>query len=75
MTRLIDGLAKASEAYITSLFEDSNLATIASNHVTVMPKDMQLVRRIYGEKADDPVARKKEMEDLGRDPLTGKKRK
>ena len=71
----IGALQEASEAYITSLFEDSNLATIASKRVTVMPKDMQLVQRIRGEKADDPVARKKEMEELGRDPWTGKKRK
>ena len=40
----LGALQEASEAYITSLFEDSNLATIASKRVTVMPKDMQLVR-------------------------------
>ena len=45
----VGALQEASEAYITSLFEDSNLATIASKRVTVMPKDMQLVRRIHGE--------------------------
>ena len=46
----LGALQEASEAYITSLFKDSNLAAIASKHVTVMPKDMQLVRRIRGEK-------------------------
>ena len=32
-----------------SLFEDSNLATIAAKRVTVMPKDMKLVQQIRGE--------------------------
>ena len=48
-SKALGALQEASEAYITSLFEDSNLATIASKRVTVMPKDMQLVRRIRGE--------------------------
>ena len=69
----IGALQEASEAYITSLFEDSNLATIASKRVTVMPKDMQLVQRIRGELSDDAVARRKQMKNQGRDPLTGKK--
>ena len=55
-----------------SLFEDSNLLTIHSKRVTVMPKDMQLVQRIRGEKADNPAVRKDLMKELGRDPDTGK---
>ena len=68
----LGALQEASEAYITSLFEDSNLATIASKRVTVMPKDMQLVRRIRGEQIDPPSVRKKLMKELGRNPDTGK---
>ena len=68
----IGALQEASEAYTTSLFEDTNLATIASKRVTVMPKDMQLVRRIRGEQIDPPSVRTKLMEELGRNPDTGK---
>ena len=68
----IGALQEASEAYITSLFEDTNLLTIHSKRVTVMPKDMILVRRIRGEKYDDPDARIKKLQNQGRDPNTGK---
>ena len=68
----LGALQEASEAYITTLFEDSNIATIHAKRVTVMPKDMQLVRRIRGELSDDPDERIKELEDQGRDPSTGK---
>jgi len=40
----------ASEAYLTSLFEDGNLCAIHSNRVTIFPKDIQLARRIRGER-------------------------
>ena len=39
-SEVLGALQEASEAYITSLFEDSNLATIASERATVMPKAM-----------------------------------
>ena len=40
---------EASEAYLISLFEDTNLCAIHAKRVTIMPKDMQLARRIRGE--------------------------
>ena len=43
-------LQEASEAYIVGLFEDSNLCAIHAKRVTIMPKDMQLARRIRGER-------------------------
>ena len=43
-------LQEASEAYLISLFEDSNLCTIHAKHYTIMPKDIQLTRRIRGER-------------------------
>jgi histone H3 len=43
-------LHEASEAYLTSLFEDTNLCAIHAKRVTVMPKDIQLARRIRGER-------------------------
>ena len=39
-------LQEASEAYIVRLFEDTNLCAIHAKRVTIMPKDMQLARRI-----------------------------
>lgn len=43
-------LQEASEAYLVGLFEDTNLCAIHAKRVTVMVKDMQLARRIRGEK-------------------------
>ena len=45
----IAALQEATEAYMVSLFEDSNLCAIHCKRVTIMPKDMQLARRIRGE--------------------------
>ena len=42
-------LHEAAEAYLVWLFEDSNLCMIHAKHVTIMPKDIQLARRIWGE--------------------------
>ena len=44
-------LQEASEAYLVGLFEDTNLCAIHGKRVTIMPKDIQLARRIRGEKA------------------------
>ena len=43
-------LQEATEAYIVGLFEDANLSAIHAKRVTVMPKDIQLARRIRGER-------------------------
>jgi histone H3 len=43
-------LLKALEAYLVNLFEWTNLAAIHVKRVTIMPKDMQLVRCIRGER-------------------------
>jgi histone H3 len=63
----IGALQEASEAYLVSLFEDSelsltfhradeadhtaNLAAIHAKRVTIQPKDLQLARRLRGERA------------------------
>ena len=41
---------EASEAYLVGLFEDSNLCAIHAKRVTIMPKDIQLTRRIRRER-------------------------
>lgn len=40
---------EAAEAYLVGLFEDTNLCAIHAKRVTIMPKDVQLARRIRGE--------------------------
>lgn len=43
-------LQEASESYMVGLFEDTNLCSIHSKRVTIMSKDIQLARRIRGER-------------------------
>ena len=47
----IMALQEAAEAYLVGLFEDTNLCAIHARRVTIMPKDIQLARRIRGERA------------------------
>ena len=44
-------LQEAAEAYLVRLFDDANLCAIHARRVTIMPKDIQLARRIQGEQA------------------------
>ena len=44
-------LQEAAEAYLVKLFDDANLCAIHARRVTIMPKDIQLARRIWGERA------------------------
>lgn len=44
-------LQDACEAYLVGVFEDTNLCAIHGKRVTIMPKDMQLARRIRGERS------------------------
>ncbi len=48
-SQAILSLQEACEAYIIGLFEDTNLCAIHAKRVTIMPKDMQMTRRIRGE--------------------------
>jgi histone H3/H4 len=45
-------LQEATEAFLTHLFHDSNLCAIHAKRVTIMPKDMQLARRLRGDRGD-----------------------
>ncbi|XP_037473149.1 histone H3.3-like isoform X1 [Triticum dicoccoides] len=47
----VSALQEAAEAYLVGLFEDTNLCAIHAKRVTIMPKDIQLTRRICGERA------------------------
>jgi histone H3 len=43
-------LQEAAEAYLVGLFQDTNLIALHAKRVTIMPKDLQLARRIRGER-------------------------
>lgn len=43
-------LQEAAEAYLVSLFEDTNLCAIHAKRVTIFKKDIDLARRIRGER-------------------------
>ena len=42
-------LQEITEAYLVGLLEDTNLCAMHAKRVTIMPKDMQLARKIRGE--------------------------
>ena len=46
-------LQEAAEAYIVSLFEDTNLCAIHAKRNTIQKKDMELARRIRGDRHFD----------------------
>jgi hypothetical protein len=43
-------LQEVAEAYIVAILKDTNLCAIHRKAVTITPKDMQLARRIRGER-------------------------
>jgi len=51
----VEALQEAAEAYLVGVFEDSNLCAIHAKRVTIMPKDIQLARRVRGEPAVTPA--------------------
>lgn len=52
-SQALQALQEASEAYIVGLFEDTNLCAIHAKRMTVMKKDMDLARRIRGDRMND----------------------
>jgi len=42
-------LQESTEAYLVSLFEDTNLAAIHAKRVTIYPRDLHLARLLRGE--------------------------
>ena len=43
-------LQEAAESYLIGLFEDTLLCAVHAKRVTIMPKDIQLARRLRGER-------------------------
>ena len=46
----IEALHEGAESYMISLLENANLLAIHARRITVQPRDIQLARRIRGEK-------------------------
>ena len=46
----IEALHEGAESYMISLLEDANLLAIHARRITVQPRDIQLARRIRGDK-------------------------
>ncbi|PNH06372.1 histone H3 [Tetrabaena socialis] len=49
-SQALEALQEAAEAFLTGLFEDTNLCAIHAKRVTITPRDLQLARRIRGER-------------------------
>ena len=44
-------IQEAAETYLVGLLEDTNLIAIHAKRVTILPRDLQLARRIRGERS------------------------
>ena len=51
----MDALHEASESYLVGMMEDANLLTIHAKRYTIQPRDIQLARRICGDKDWDKL--------------------
>jgi len=49
-SQAILALQEAAEAYMVALFEDTNLCAIHAKRVTIMSRDVQLAKRIRGDR-------------------------
>ena len=52
-SQALQALQEATESYVVGLFEDTNLCAIHAKRVTVQKKDMDLARRIRGDRFTD----------------------
>jgi len=51
-TAAIMALQEAAEAYLVTLFEDTQLCAIHARRVTIMARDIRLARRIRGDRTE-----------------------
>ena len=52
----VDALHEGAEDYLITLMEDANLLAIHTRCTTIQPRDIQLARRIRGDKDWDKVS-------------------
>jgi len=46
----VAAIQEATESYVVSLLSDTNLCALHTRRVTIMPRDVQLARRLRGER-------------------------
>ena len=46
----VSAMQEAAEAYLIQLFQEANFCALHARRVTILPKDLQLARRIRGER-------------------------
>ncbi|CAE6098305.1 unnamed protein product [Arabidopsis arenosa] len=46
----VSALQEAAEAFMVGMFEDSNLCALHAKRSTIMPKDIQLAKRLRGDR-------------------------
>ena len=46
----VAAIQEATESYVVSLLADTNLCAIHTRRVTIMPRDINLARRLRGER-------------------------
>lgn len=76
-------LQEAAEMHLVEIFENTQLCAVHAKRITIMPKDIQLARRVAGETSDGYNPRLQAMADLNsggggvftRGPAPTKKRK
>ncbi len=42
----MSAIQEATESYLVGMFEDTNLCAVHAKRVTIMPRDMDLTRRL-----------------------------
>jgi len=47
----MEALQEAAEGYLVNLYEGGNLAAIHGRRTNIQPKDIQLIRRVRGERS------------------------
>uniref|UniRef100_A0AC35U3F9 Histone domain-containing protein n=1 Tax=Rhabditophanes sp. KR3021 TaxID=114890 RepID=A0AC35U3F9_9BILA len=50
LSAAIGALQEAAEAYLVGIFEDSNLCAVHAKRTTIIPRNIQLARKIRGER-------------------------
>lgn len=72
-----EALQEAAEAFLVGIFEDANHCAVHAQRVTVMKKDMDLARRLRGDRLVDRLD-KNEIKDQNREwfalPMKGGKK-
>jgi hypothetical protein len=59
----VEALQEATEAFLVTLMEETNLCAVHANRVTIMDRDLELLQHLRGEVNWEPVVIPAEPED------------